>query len=528
MNRAGWLAILSASALCLFASRARADVARFAVIVGNDRGSEHETPLQYAQTDARKVHDTLRDLGGFEPYNMVLLEGRDANTLRRSLIALNERVRALQSRPDTQVVLLVYYSGHADREDLHLGDSRLPLDELSGLVRGSAADFRLLVLDACRSGVVTRAKGGVLTAPFPIPEPIVLRGEGLAFLTASSEQEAAQESTELRGSFFTHALVSGLLGAADRDRDGNVSLDEAYQYAYEGTLRASSRSASGLQHPTFFYDLRGQGQLVLTRPFVWGERRGTLELPAAATYLVFRDDADGQVAAEVYAHDPVRSLSLSPGRYFVRGRAGDYALEGSTQVASARTTRVDTRDLTRIEYAQLVRKGQSERHLAQAVELGATMRSPLPNSRDLCFGLAGGYRVDTERASWSARGTFCQDSREGATLRVRTSQVDLGLRALRVWDVGSFLALEAGAGVSAVYFEQHFSGAESRAPSRRSFATLGELAVALSTELGRSVYGALDVAAQCYVLRLLDQQSRETALRAAFAARVSVSMGTRF
>lgn len=528
MNRTGWLAVLSLSALCLLASPANADVARFAVIVGNDRGSEHETPLLYAQTDARKVHDTLRDLGDFEPYNMVLLEGRDASTLRRSLIALNERVRALQSRPDTQVVLLVYYSGHADREDLHLGDTRLPLDELSGLVRGSAADFRLLVLDACRSGVVTRAKGGVMTAPFPIPEPIALRGEGLAFLTASSEQEAAQESTELRGSFFTHALVSGLLGAADRDRDGNVSLDEAYQYAYDGTLRASSRSASGLQHPTFFYDLRGQGQLVLTRPFAWGDRRGTLELPRAATYLVFRDDADGPVAGEVSAHDQVRSLSLSPGRYFVRGRAAHYALEGSAQVASATTTRIDTAELTRIEYAQLVRKGRSERRLAQAVELGASMRSPLPNSRDLCLGVAGGYRVDTQRASWSARGGFCQNSREGAALRVRTSQADLGLRAHHVWDVGSSLALEAGAGVSAVYFEQHFSDAESRAPPRRSWATLGELLVALSTELGHGVYAALDVAAQCYVLRLLDQPRRESELRASFAARLSVSMGTRF
>jgi hypothetical protein len=376
--------------------------------------------------------------------------------------------------------------------------------------------------------VVTRAKGGVLAAPFPIPEPIALRGEGLAFLAASAEQEAAQESMELRGSFFTHALVSGLLGAADRDRDGNVSLDEAYQYAYEGTLRASSRSASGLQHPTFFYDLRGQGQLVLTRPFIWGERRGTLELPTAATYLVFRDDAEGAVAAEVYAHDPVRSLSLAPGRYFVRGRAGDYTLEGSAQVESARTTRIDADELTRVEYAQLVRKGQSELRLAQAVELGASMRSALPNSRDPCFGFAGGYRIDTRRASWSARVGFCQDSHEGASLLVRTTQLDLGIRGMHVWDVGSQVALELGGGLASVYFDQHFDDMASRAPPRRSWAALGELLVALTAELGHGVYGALDVAAQCYVLRLLDQRSRESELRAAFAGRVSVSVGMRF
>jgi hypothetical protein len=34
--------------------------------------------------------------------------------------------------------------------------------------------------------------------------------QGYAFLTSSSETEAAQESERLGGSFFTHALVSAL------------------------------------------------------------------------------------------------------------------------------------------------------------------------------------------------------------------------------------------------------------------------------------------------------------------------------
>lgn len=48
-------------------------------------------------------------------------------------------------------------------------------------------------------------------------------------------------SAEIRGSWFTHALVSGLLGAADRNRDGLVVLEEAYRTPT--TPRCATRAA---------------------------------------------------------------------------------------------------------------------------------------------------------------------------------------------------------------------------------------------------------------------------------------------
>ena len=65
-------------------------------------------------------------------------------------------------------MLFVYYSGHADKNALHLGETRLPLVELEQLVRGSAAHFRVLLLDACGSGALTRTKGGTAAPPFPV------------------------------------------------------------------------------------------------------------------------------------------------------------------------------------------------------------------------------------------------------------------------------------------------------------------------------------------------------------------------
>ena len=67
----------------------------------------------------------LRELGDFEPMNMVLLQNESAATVRSTLLTVNARVRDAVSRPDTDVLLFVYYSGHADTDDLHLGGSRL-------------------------------------------------------------------------------------------------------------------------------------------------------------------------------------------------------------------------------------------------------------------------------------------------------------------------------------------------------------------------------------------------------------------
>jgi len=66
------------------------------------------------------MHALLRELAGVAPENATLLLGEDAETTRRAVVTVNDRIR--QSDP-SQAMLIVYYSGHADENALHLGDS---------------------------------------------------------------------------------------------------------------------------------------------------------------------------------------------------------------------------------------------------------------------------------------------------------------------------------------------------------------------------------------------------------------------
>ena len=63
------------------------------------RGHGDESPLRYAESDAARVYDVLHELGGFEPFNMVLLRDETRDTVRSTLIALNDRIRDAHVRP---------------------------------------------------------------------------------------------------------------------------------------------------------------------------------------------------------------------------------------------------------------------------------------------------------------------------------------------------------------------------------------------------------------------------------------------
>ena len=105
-------------------------------------------------------------------------------------------------------------------------------------------------------------KGGKKKSPFLMDSAYNMKGN--AFMTSSSSNESSQESDRLRGSFFTHNLLTGMRGAADLRKDGRVTLSEAYQYAFNETLEQTEKTLSGPQHPHYHIQMSGTGDVVMT------------------------------------------------------------------------------------------------------------------------------------------------------------------------------------------------------------------------------------------------------------------------
>jgi uncharacterized caspase-like protein len=315
----------------LLAGAAHAETRWVAVVVGSNSGDGTQATLRYAERDAQKMARVLTDLGTVEPQDLVQLNAPTRAQLERSLSGLHARIDGWKQQALARVVLAFYFSGHSDGAALELGSDRLSWSDLRALLDGLNADVKLIIVDSCKSGTGLRAKGGLPSDEFPIQvvDRRALTGE--VVITSSAANELAFESDELKGSYFTHHLVSALRGAADVSGDKRVTLSEAYRYAFERTVHATELLPSGAQHPSYEYRLAGEGELVIT------ELRGaavSLKLPGANRVLVF-DVASGLPLVEL-TEGSAREIGLPPGDYSVRAiRWGEswaarFKVEGTT------------------------------------------------------------------------------------------------------------------------------------------------------------------------------------------------------
>ncbi len=518
------IAALSSGVLVLlWALPTAAQIKRYGVFIGNNLGHRDEARLRFAESDARKVRTVFRDLGAFSSDETLILRRQSATRVRSALVAVNARIRRSKNASS---MLLVYYSGHADAKSLHLGDTDLNLDELEKLVEGSAATFRFLILDACRSGAVVRTKGVRNRPPLKITLGERLAAEGLVFLTASSANENAHESDRIRGSYFTHFLVSGLMGAADANGDDVVVLDEVYRYAYQNTLRATSRALAGLQHPSYRYNLSGAGRVVLTR--VRGSRadRGLLRVPSHRTYLIMKGSASGDVVAEIGLRDRNRRISLRAGRYFIRGQGQNDLLEGLVTVKGGQVLALQERSLRRVAYARLVRKGIGGHHTSHALRLAYRFRTAIENSSSLCHGASVGYRLDRRLYALSGQFGYCRSSFANPFLQSAVDEWDLEFRASHSRDVWRS-TYELGLGVGGALFRQGFD-TKGVAPSRWAAALELGVFVGLSLHLGSGYALFAVVDGQTYIYPLRRTETGERDLTADFAVRTSIGLERQF
>ena len=314
-----------ALALLLAASSpgaARAGSERYAVVAGSNAGVPGRPHLWFAEKDAERFEKALLELGDFAPGHTTVLRGGSGARFRDALAQVEEQVaraRAAGEKP----LLVVYFSGHAGAGGLELGADRVTYDELRAFAARSQADAKVIIVDACEAGGLTQVKGAAPSAvDFALPGE---RVQGTAFIASTAVGEAAQESAQLGGSFFTHHLDVALRGAGDADGDGQVTLAEAFRYTAAQTVSATAGTVAGPQHPTYDFRMAGRGDVVLAD---LRRAEARLRLPADPGSLYVVRGPRG-LLAEVPAAAASLSLALPAGGYSIerRGRDGRASAE---------------------------------------------------------------------------------------------------------------------------------------------------------------------------------------------------------
>jgi len=412
---------------------------RLALLVASDHGLPGEEPLRQTGADADRLAGVLVELGGFAPGAVRVLKDRTAADVLDAIDAV--------ARTAPASMLFFYFSGHADAAALHPEGTLLPVDLLLHRLRSVGAELRVAVLDACGSGGGPRPRGSSPAPPFPLSREEGPTGDVL--IVSSAEDEQAFEGDS--GGVFTVHFGTGLRGAADADGDGQVTIGEAYGYAYAQTLRSTLAASTGPQHARFQYRLEGRRDAVLTR-LVDGARL-TLRSQSDGAYVIF-DARERSVVAELPARaGEARRLALAPGGYVIQQRGTRALRAARVQLERGDDRVLDEHQMHEVPLLRLAQKGTLG---LRRLTIGAgTYASALGADGALLATLG----VEWEGPDWttSVEAAFSRGEEEHSGLPTRddVAQVSLALtHALR----RGVLALRLGPAAGLGYVRQDSDG----------------------------------------------------------------------
>jgi WD40 repeat protein len=215
--------------------------------------------LRFADADARSVSDVLTKQAG-KLYGRV--QARTLTEAQASRSNVLEGLRWLKSNATQSDVAVIFLAGHAVTDQraayyfLPYGGKVAALDatgvrwtEFQSVLDGLPSKV-VLMADTCHSGSITgtgeRARGVRTSDLTAALRATITAGSGVVVMTASTGAEQSFESDKWSHGAFTKAVLEGIAGKADYDKDHAVYVSELDHYV---TSRVQ-RLTEGRQHPT--------------------------------------------------------------------------------------------------------------------------------------------------------------------------------------------------------------------------------------------------------------------------------------
>ncbi|MEO1232382.1 MAG: hypothetical protein AAFZ18_26140, partial [Myxococcota bacterium] len=239
-----------------------------------------------------------------------------------------------------------------------------------------------------------------------------------------------------------------------------VTLDEAYRYVYGRTVESTLATGAGVQHPTYKYELSGQGAVILT----WLDRAQGILRFGGGEFAV-TNAATGQLVAEV---STPKAIGLAPGRYQIVRRTHDALASGPLELKAGDEVEAEDALIERSSYARLVRKGRADGpNAASVVRVQAGLRGPVGSG----LGAAPVFRVGYELVlPWLSLMPFVEGTLpvgfETPRLRFDSQELGVGVMATRAADF-RWLTLRGGLGAGLARWSQ--TEVEGREPERTSW-----------------------------------------------------------
>lgn len=210
---------------------------RIAVLIGN--GKYDDPALRNSEGPEKDVRSLARVLG-----NPKIGQFEVSTLIDQEYLKVRQKVASVAKECTENDLLLIYYGGLSfkNQEKLYLPvagteinlayATALDCDFLLETFSRSKARQKVLILDGCYAGSFFRGNRGI--------------PDGFMALTSCGANEECFETPD--GGYFTQCLVKGLeTNKADRDRDGRVSLDEAFEFIRDALSSSKLHNKSNPQ-----------------------------------------------------------------------------------------------------------------------------------------------------------------------------------------------------------------------------------------------------------------------------------------
>ncbi|MEO1266631.1 MAG: caspase family protein [Myxococcota bacterium] len=232
----------------------------WAVVIGIDTYREGLPPARHAEKDAQAFETYLRETLGVPPEQIKLLLGSRAS--RGDMASALEEWLPRNAGATPKGPVYLFFSGHGapdpetgdaylvpwDADPAYLKTRGYPLTTLYTTLEKLPNAQVMVFLDACFSGSGDRSVIADGTRPL-VPVHMDKPKRDVATFAAAEAAQTTGAAPKAEHGLFTYHLLAGLRGAADIDRDRNITLDELARYVTPQVQR-DARLANREQTPT--------------------------------------------------------------------------------------------------------------------------------------------------------------------------------------------------------------------------------------------------------------------------------------
>jgi uncharacterized caspase-like protein len=210
----------------------------YAVIVGvsDYKNDQYNLDLNYCDDDANLFYKLLL-ASGVNSQNMILL--KDYKASKQKIINALDRVFSKAKASDE---VIFYFSGHGSEGcflpyDFNGSGNLLYHSEVKAAFKKCSAQKKLCIADACYSGSIKIKSANKITKNTSLNKA----SSNIVVLMSSRSNQTSIELPTLGHGAFSHYLVQGLKGFADKNGDKTITVSEMYYYTRDAVMQRTGQ-----------------------------------------------------------------------------------------------------------------------------------------------------------------------------------------------------------------------------------------------------------------------------------------------